>query len=173
MTDWFRRCRESQKAHYEYGSKLESRHFWFGIPAIILSTAVGASFFKDGVDAQIRLGLGLLSMASAVVAALQTFLNLSDRAAKHKASGASYGAIRRALELLKTLPPADGDKMRQALEDIKGRMDDLAASAPAIPSKFKDKIDKGLKGRIHNRIFRLIPRAVESELNSNGDSPDK
>src|SRR4030095_5088109 len=88
--DWFRRCRESQMIHYEYGSVLERRHLYFGISAIVLSTIVGTAVFSTwesaAIDGWLRVLLGLLSMISAAVAALQTFLNLLDRAAKHKAA---------------------------------------------------------------------------------------
>ncbi|MFN2624060.1 MAG: SLATT domain-containing protein [Chthoniobacterales bacterium] len=159
--DWFRRCRESQMVHYEYGTILERRHLFFGIPAVVLSTIVGTAVFSSlethSGDANGRIIFGLLSMLAAAVAALQTFLNLSDRAAKHKASGAAYGAIRRELELLKTLPPETSEQMRLALEAIKNKMDDLAAASPSIPSRFKAKIDARLKSKLHNRVFNLEP----------------
>ncbi|MFC7339222.1 SLATT domain-containing protein [Haloferula chungangensis] len=160
--DWFRRCRESQMAHYEYGSLLESRHLWLGIPAVLLSTIVGTAVFASwesnaGGDA-LRILFGLLSMLAAAVAALQTFLNMSDRAAKHKAAGAAYGAIRRELELFKTLPCESEEETKSFFLQVKERMDDLAASSPSIPSKHKRRIDDKLKSRIHDRIFQLQQR---------------
>ena len=161
--DWFRRCRESQMAHFEYGSILEKRHILFGIPAIVLSTAVGTAVFaswETGSTQQWhRILFGLLSIAAACMAALQTFLNLSDRAAKHKASGAAYGAVRRELELFKMLPPTTDEQLRQELEKIKNRMDELAASAPSIPSRHKEYIDKIIKSRLSGEIFDFSDRA--------------
>lgn len=91
VTDWFRRCRESQRIHYEYGSILEGRNYWLGIPTIVLSTAVGTAVFASlqSKTAAQDYGIicGLVSMASAIFAALQTFLNLSDRAAKGPVAG--------------------------------------------------------------------------------------
>lgn len=157
--DWFRRCRESQMAHYEYGSKLERRHLFFGIPAIILSTIVGTTVFgaweESAEQGWIRILIGLISMLAACVTALQTFLNLSDRAVKHKSAGASYGSIRRELELLKTMPPATEQEMRILFEEIKRKMDELAERSPSIPSAFKKQIDDRLKSRDHERIYRL------------------
>lgn len=157
--DWFRRCRESQMVHYEYGSLLERRHLYFGIPAIVLSTIVGTAVFSSwessAQDGLWRVIFGMLSMLSASITALQTFLNLSDRASKHKLAGATYGAIRRELELLKTVPPQTEDQMREYLQKIKQKMDDLAENAPGIPSSFKQKIDERLKSKSHNRIYDL------------------
>ena len=163
-------------AHYEYGTTLERRHLYFGIPAVALSAIVGTAVFsslEDGVDVTTRLIFGLLSIASAVVAALQTFLNLSDRGAKHKSAGACYGGIRRDLELLKTMPPAEVDSMREALEDIKCKMDELAASAPSIPSRFKAKIDERLKSKLHDRIFTLEPSDGPKEKKPFADSESR
>jgi hypothetical protein len=165
--DWFRRCRESQMIHYEYGSVLERRHLYFGISAIVLSTIVGTAVFSTwesaAIDGWLRVLLGLLSMISAAVAALQTFLNLLDRAAKHKAAGANYGAIRRELELLKTIPPETEDKIKEALEAIKSRMDELTASVPGIPSRFKQRIDDKLRSRAYDRIYQLEPNSAPSD----------
>jgi hypothetical protein len=158
-TDWFRRCRESQRVHYEYGSSLEKRNYWLGVPTIILSTAVGTAVFAsiESSTASAKYGLwcGLVSMTAAILAALQTFLNLPDRAAKHKAAGARYGAIRRRLEVLKTIPPATADEMRVELAEIKDQMDCLAAEAPGIPSSVKQRIDREMKSTEHLRIFHL------------------
>lgn len=164
--DWFRRCRESQMAHYEYGSLLETRHLWLGIPAVLLSTIVGTAVFASWESntggSSLRILFGLLSMLAAAVAALQTFLNMSDRAAKHKAAGAAYGAIRRELELFKTLPCGSEEETRSFFQRVKERMDELAASSPSIPSKHKRKIDDKLKSRIHDRIFQLQPKEANN-----------
>lgn len=85
VKDWFRRCRESQMVHYEYGSVLERRHLFFGVPSIALSTIVGTAVFSSWESASNngwpRIALGLLSVLAATITALQTFLNLADRAA--------------------------------------------------------------------------------------------
>jgi hypothetical protein len=159
--DWFRRCRESQMVHYEYGSLLERRHLFFGVPAIVLSTIVGTAIFSSreaSADKEfLKIFFGLLSMLSASITALQTFLNLADRASKHKAAGAKYGAIRRDLELLKQVPPTSEEDVRARLESIKIQMDELASNAPGVPSMFKQKIDERLKSKSHNRIYQLDP----------------
>lgn len=121
--DWFRRCRESQMVHYEYGSLLERRHLYFGIPAIVLSTIVGTAVFSSWESASqnelTRVAFGMLSMLAAAITALQTFLNLAERASKHKSAGASYGAIRRELELLKTmiLPRTSGHSAKRVISN--------------------------------------------------------
>lgn len=159
-TDWFRRCRESQMVHYEYASKLEKRHIWFGSVAMVLSTIVGTAVFSSWDSSAStewnRVFFGMLSILAASMAALQTFLNFSDRAASHKVAGAQYGALRRTLELLKTVPPRNEYEMVKALDKIKNEMDELAEKSPGIPSTFKSKIDARLKTERHKRIYDLV-----------------
>jgi len=69
-----------------------------------------------------------------------------------------YVEIRRELELLKTIPPQTEDDMRECLQKIKQKMDELADNAPSIPSRFKQKIDEMLKSKNHDRIYQLTPR---------------
>ena len=91
---------------------------------------------------------------------------------KHKSAGAAYGAIRRDIELLKTLPPDKVEAMQQCLAGIKAKMDELAASAPGLPSRFKQRIDDRLKSRAHDRIFALYGReqAVRAEPSHGADA---
>ena len=65
--------------------------------------------------------------------------------------------VRRELELLKSLPPADEEGIRAALLAIKEQMDELAANSPSIPSAFKARIDAHLKSQSHDRIYQLGP----------------
>ena len=158
-TDWFRRCRESQMVHYEYASLLEKRHLWLGASTMVLSTIVGTAVFSSweatAVDNLMRTLLGMLSLLAAAMAALQTFLNFSDRAAQHKSAGVSYGAIRRELELIKTVPPKTEEEIVKMLQIIKLKMDELAEKSPGVQSKFKQKIDQRLNSKMHRRIYEL------------------
>src|SRR5207248_3345936 len=51
-------------------------------------------------DPRLQITTGIASVVAAVLAALQTFLGLSDRAEKHRLAGAKYGALGRQLEEL-------------------------------------------------------------------------
>ena len=162
VTDWFRRVRESQFIHYECGTFFSRLNYWLGIPAIILSTAVGTAVFasaETSVSGTQRIAVGLVSIAAAVLMSLQTFLRFAERADRHRATGAGYGALRRSLEYLKTFPPADADALKRAVDEIRVRLDALADDAPEVPSRMKKRLDAEVKGREHKRIFHLPSRA--------------
>lgn len=159
LTDWFRRSRESQSIHYDCAGYYSRLNYWLGIPTIVLSTAVGTTVFAslDASDSHtIRIVVGLISILAAVLASLQTFLRLSERAEHHRTIAASYAAIRRSLEYLKTFPSDDVEEVKRAFEEIKKQMDKLAEDAPSIPLRMKGKF-KELKNREHKRIFHLPP----------------
>ena len=158
LTDWFRRARESQFIHYECGTWFSRLNYWLGVPAIVLSSAVGTAVFAslDGTaSGSQRIAVGLVSILAAVLASLQTFMRFSERSERHRATGSGYGAIRRALEFLKTFPPADATALERAFADIKSQMDQLAKDAPEVPARIKRKSDRIVKNRAHDRIFHL------------------
>jgi hypothetical protein len=160
VTDWFRRVRESQRVHYECGNHFSRLNYLLGIPTIALSVIVGTTVFASldkQATGQLKIALGLVSITAAVLASLQTFLSFAERANRHRTAGAEYGAIRRTLEQLKTMPPQDEHELRRELDSIKKTMDELAKSAPNVPSALKTRIDNELKSREHRRIFQLSP----------------
>jgi hypothetical protein len=54
---------------------------------------------------------------------------------------------------------ADAEKLTEVFPEIKSRMDELAASAPGIPSRFKQRIDDKLRSA-YDRIYQLEPNTV-------------
>jgi len=155
ITDWFRRARGSQIIHYSCANYFSRLNYYIGIPTIIFGTIVGTAIFASVEEYKII--LGLFSISSSVLAALQTFLNFSNRAEKHRLAGSGYASIRRDLELIKSFPEHDQKELEKRLKEIKTKMDHLAESAPVIPEKIFNNLTKKLKHTEHNRIFHLRP----------------
>ncbi|MEI9897579.1 MAG: SLATT domain-containing protein [Chthoniobacter sp.] len=159
LTDWFRRVRMSQRAHYECATRCRRINYLLGIPSIILSTIAGTAVFsslsQNSPATWTRILVGLISVLAAVLASLQTFLGYSQIAEAHSIAGAEYGAARRDLELLKILPPSTLAEVKTKLEAIKADMDRLAKESPVVPADMKTKLDKQMEGRGHSRIFHL------------------
>jgi hypothetical protein len=159
VTGWFERARNNQLTHDACGNRLNRWHYLLGVPIIILTTAVAAAIFyslgRPEVSDSIKLGIGMASGAAALLACLQTFLGLSQRADQHRIACARYDALRRSLEILKTFSPSDPIDLRRAIIDIQREMDRLAESSPRVPSRLKKKIDRELESRSQERIFHL------------------
>lgn len=171
-TDWFRRARESQKAHYACANNFSLWNLWLGVPAIVLSTIVGTAVFAS-LDAEKLPGWGVIaigctSIAAAVLTSLQTFLGYAERADRHRVAGAEYGAIRRSLELLKTKPPENEEDLMGALSSIKETLDLLAKETPEVPAKIREKTDHELKSREHKRVFH-VPASRGKKKSSSAD----
>lgn len=162
MVDWFRRSRESQQVHYECSNHFGRLHYGLGIPTIVLSAIVGTAVFaslESELDGWWRVTVGTISIGAAVLASLQTFLGLSERAENHRLIAAQYASVRRDLELLKTF--FEEERALREMAAIKARMDELAQSAPEVPGRIKRRIWRRLKERGHDRVFTLPPEKVD------------
>jgi hypothetical protein len=159
ITGWFERARDNQLTHDQCGIRLNRWHYRLGVPIIILTTGVAAAIFywlgRPDLSDPVKMGIGIASGLAALLACMQTFLGLSQRADQHKISCARYGALRRSLEILKTFSPSDPIELRRSITDIQRQMDRLAETSPVVPARWKAKIDKALESRSPDRIFHL------------------
>src|ERR1700756_1319970 len=84
LLKWIRRARESQMSHYDMADLLSARERGIGwlVTALtaFVGTAVFASLSTPPVSIEMRIFIGLVSVAAALSAALQTFLRYAERA---------------------------------------------------------------------------------------------
>jgi hypothetical protein len=136
---WYRRARESQFAHYHAANYYAAASRWLGIPSVLLSAVVGTALFatleQDNIPPVLQVGAGLIALTAAALSALQTFLGYGERAAKHRAAAAAYGAVRREIEQQQVLRPASRADAGSMIETIRHHLDDIGASAPDISSR--------------------------------------
>ncbi|MGF6965197.1 hypothetical protein OKW43_002202 [Paraburkholderia sp. WC7.3g] len=137
LLKWIRRARESQMSHYDMADLLSARERRMGwlVTALtaFVGTAVFASLSAPPVSIGMRIVVGLVSVAAAMSAALQTFLRYAERAEKHRAAGARYGAVRRRLEAVFA---GDADaRETHYLSAIRTELDRLAEDSPNVPPR--------------------------------------
>ena len=144
LDDWYERVAVTQRAHYLSADHFGARKYWLGIPAVVLSTLVGTSVFatvQKEPQLWLQIGVGLASVAAALLASLQTFLGYAERAEKHRIAGAKFGALGRELEQLRAsdiLPSSDD------MSKVRKRLDDLAIESPNNPQRIYRKAGSGL-----------------------------
>lgn len=158
IKDWFRRARESQHVHYSCGNYFSKLNYFLGIPTIILGAIVGTAIFSSLDNQSVgdyTVLIGSVSILSSVLATLHTFLGFEQRAAKHKLTASGYSSIRRELELLKSFPIDDEEKLSSKLETVKVSLDHLADASPEVPKFMWSKSAHSLKDEEHHRIFKL------------------
>ncbi|HEY2323346.1 MAG TPA: SLATT domain-containing protein [Thermoanaerobaculia bacterium] len=121
-----------QRAQYRTAKLCATLHFSIGIPLVAISAAVSTAVFatlKTAPDLSARITVGLFSLAATVLAGLQTFLRLSERAERHKQAGVRYGGLRRELEL----EIVSAATTREYLIDFRQRWTALDEEAPTVP----------------------------------------
>jgi hypothetical protein len=139
------------QAHYKAAERALRRHRSLGIPAVLLSAAVGTSIFataQESPDPLWRIIVGVVALLAAALAALQTFLRYEETAEVHRAAGAGYGALRRDFDLFLARysgrsPVPDGAEAE--LAQLSRRFSELAKDTPPIPGRSYKKALKEMK----------------------------
>jgi hypothetical protein len=81
----------------------------------------------------IKLFIGLMSVVSAAVATVQTFLNYPELSEKHKVAGAKFANLNHRLELLGAKQPLSVKQLADELVKIEKQWDKLRTGSPNLP----------------------------------------
>lgn len=129
---WYHRVVGVAHGHYRAALRYSRLNSLFGFPSVVLATVVGTSVFatlQAKPDIWWQVSVGIMSIAAAVLSALQSFNSYNDKAEKHRTAGAKYNAVGRELELWLSV---EADEV-QKLDAIRQRIDALAQESPHIP----------------------------------------
>lgn len=151
LRGWLLHAHKGRDRHDLAARRNDAYHYWLGVPTIIFAATVGTSVFmslEGQVDAALKIGLGLVSILSAVLASLQTFYNFSSHAERHRSAGVKYKAIIRELEQVLTQPTKQLPEKKDFLDDLRLRLDDLELEAPVVP--------EGIYRRIEERYANVV-----------------
>jgi len=138
LEDWGHRAEVAAALHYRIAARLSRFNVLLGVPVVIFSTFVGTAVFatlqKTG-QVPFKILVGMVSVAAALLASLQTFLRFAERAEKHRVAGTHWAAIRREISemiaLHPTYPESRGDP-KTYLDHLRDRFDKLAAESPEM-----------------------------------------
>jgi hypothetical protein len=131
----------SQDAHYGIATRLVKYNIWFGVPVVVLATIVGTSVFATlSRDARtsLRIVVGFMSVAAAVLASLQTFLRFQERGERHRSAAEHWSQIRRETRQMLALHPdylAERSDPKTYLDSLREKMDRVSAQSPEIGSR--------------------------------------
>jgi hypothetical protein len=126
----------AQIGNYDAPSLFTRKNYWLGVPAVLLSAAVGTSVFAalgKNVDPLIQIAVGAVSVLAAVLSALQTFFRWGDLASKHRAAAAEYGALKREIDELLARYAAGAEVLDEDVTRVHERMDTLSRDVPELP----------------------------------------
>ena len=134
LEKWNEKAKLSRDLHYVASVRLRRWHYWVGIPTIILSASVSTAVFatveQGPFASHARVMVGVVSVAAAVLAALQTFFRFHERAELHRAAAVGHDSLSRQIE--QTLAEeTTAHELSSAIELIRKRMDELG-QAPEL-----------------------------------------
>jgi hypothetical protein len=132
---WHKTIRRYQVEH-ELSSRFYEKLNWkLGIPVVIFSTIVGASIFATFEQSTnlplFKIIFGALSLISAVLASLQTFLGFGDRASGHKSAALSFGELAKEVQQVRACDGVNGN-MKDFIDSVRTRWDSIAREAPTL-----------------------------------------
>jgi hypothetical protein len=135
---WYRRARHAQVAHARAASETRRLHLLLGVPTVVLGTVVGSTIFatmNQRSATVLQVATGLLSLASAVLAALQTFLRLEERARDHETASRAFGALRRDLGELGAISGRSRPELVSRLDSLRRSYDETSSTTPNVPQR--------------------------------------
>ncbi len=154
---WYVRIRIAQSGHYKDAAKLKKRNTRLGILVVVFSTIVGTSIFaslsenlnKSGESDYLQILLGLISVAAATLAALQTFLNYSEESSKHLTAATKLSALKKEIEKNLILLSEKNDQLDQFVEKVKVEWNSITTESPMVSSKIFEEMFEKYGGESH------------------------
>jgi hypothetical protein len=129
LEDWHLRVTAAQFGHQARSETTRKNSIWLGLPVVIMTTLVGTSAFatfNEPSSSGAKITVGVISIAAAVLASIQTFLGYSQVAERHRIAATRYANSRRTIELALTRHDAS------AVDAIRSEMDKVGGASPQI-----------------------------------------
>jgi hypothetical protein len=110
---------------------------WLGVPVVVLTSVVGTSLFatlsrsSSNTSPLLRATLAVISVAAAVLSALQTFFKFGERAEKHAVAADWFAAVRRELEQYSSIRPGNRPSA-EVLGDLRKEINKISQNSPAL-----------------------------------------
>jgi len=131
-------------SHFEASKRGRHYHVWAGLPIVIINVLLGSLLFallKENLPDWSKWGGGFLSLAAAVLGAVQTFFNFKTEYEGHRSVANQYLAIARECERLLAIY-CDGkyslDDLSEKIAVLNDRYQKINAEAEKYPIKDED-----------------------------------
>ena len=145
LRGWLIHAHKGRRRHDLSARRYSTIRLWIGGIAASVSAILGTSVFvaleKQTTNVTFTLIVALLGITSAVLTSLITFLNLSERAEKHRSAGVGYKKVIREVERILSVPVGDLPNSDPSVVAIEKRLDDLEDGAPVVPERIYDRVE--------------------------------
>lgn len=149
LRGWLLHAHKGRDRHDLAARRCDQRRYWIGVPATVLSAVVGTSTFvalQETVVREVRFIVGALAILSAILIALQSFLDLGARAERHRLAGARYKAVIRELEQ-RGIGTVDLKMDSEDLDTLRVRLDALEEEMPVVSPRVYEAIEARYRDR--------------------------
>ena len=145
LKGWLIHAHKGRRRHDLSARRCTTIRLWVGGIAASVSAVVGTSVFialqKQAPNLTFTVIVAVFSIIAAVLTSLTTFLNLSERAEKHRSAGVGYKKVIRELERTLSVPVANLANSDPSVLAIEKRLDDLEEGAPVVPERIYDRVE--------------------------------
>jgi hypothetical protein len=139
---WLLHAHKGRARHDLAARRCDTQRFWIGGSAAVISAVVGTSVFTtlqgSGIDLPFKIAVAAIAIVAAILTNLTAFLNLAERAEKHRSAGVRYKIIIRDLEHIRAHDLANADSL---VLGLKKQLDDLEEIAPVVPERYYDQVE--------------------------------
>lgn len=157
LQGWLLHAHKGRNRHDLAARRYDRLRIWLGGVAAIVSAivATSASISATLSDAPsnassgisyIKIIVAMFGTLSAILISLSTFLNLAERAEKHRSAGVRYKEIIWELEKVLSSPSVKAfTSADQSVISIQKNMKELETVAPVVPERIYDQVERGFK----------------------------
>ena len=148
LKDWADKAQCYELLHSKSHAVYKSKHTWFVIPVIIISTVTGtANFAQDKITDEKNKNIfvmvvGSLNIFAAIITTVSQFLKISEMNEGHRVASYSWGKYYRNIKTELAKHPLDRTNPADLIAMAKEEYDRLLELSPMIPKKIITEFNK-------------------------------
>jgi hypothetical protein len=148
LKDWADKAQCYELLHSKSHAIYKSRHTWFVIPVIIISTVTGtANFAQDKITNEkdkniFVMVVGGLNIFAAIITTVSQFLKVSEMNEGHRVASYSWGKYYRNIKTELAKHPLDRTNPADLIAMAKEEYDRLLELSPMIPKKVVEEFNR-------------------------------
>jgi hypothetical protein len=158
ISDWEKQIGNHISAHLIASDQNHNYHYWVGLPATVLATIAGSTLLTATTTEWLRVIIGIITLVSAALMAIQTFYSFSKRAEMHRTAAMQFKQVNRELLMYQQFPPKSKEEQKRIIDEINNRISEIEKSAPIVSVSIYRRLmrDKDLR-EILQMMKRLVP----------------
>ncbi|MBK7883448.1 MAG: SLATT domain-containing protein [Chitinophagaceae bacterium] len=137
-------CLYGKKKHFNAADRVESYHYWLGIPLTIINIVTGTVLFfifTDNTESSLKLLPIILAFIAALLSGFQTYFNFNKKVEGHRRIGNRYLSVYKSCDRLQAYisdNQIEKSETIERLENIAKEIDDINKEAEQFPTSKKD-----------------------------------